>query len=149
MKRVLLVIPILALILALVLIPAGCMDIQNMIKNTIEEALAGLKATYTIEVGGTEGLNFTGRYVVVTAAYDPDTYVAFSSDSYDVSGNVSKQYTVTDAISLGAMFQKQSSGDEELEVKLWRGSPGTGTLVDSANTTDPFGAILVTAVKEG
>ena len=81
--------------------------------------------------------------MVVTAAYDPDTYVDFSTDSYDVSGNVSKQYTVPDAISVGGMFQKQAVNGT-LEVEIWRG----GVLVDSAVTTDPWGAILVTAVKE-
>jgi len=75
MKRLLLLIPILALIA----LPIGC----AMIESTIEEALEGLSADYTITVGGTEGLNFSGRYVVVTGAYDPDTYVAFNSTSYD------------------------------------------------------------------
>ena len=139
MKRLLLFISI----LALVLVPIGCMDIGGMVEDTIEDALEGLSADYTIEVGGTAGLNFSGRYVVATAAYDPDTYVVFSSDSYDVSGNVSKQYTVPDAISVGGMFQKQAVNGT-LEVEIWRG----GVLVDSAVTTDPWGAILVTAVKE-
>jgi hypothetical protein len=79
MKRLLLLIPILALIA----LPIGCADIGGMIESTIEEALEGLSADYTITVGGTEGLNFSGRYVVVTGAYDPDTYVAFNSTSYD------------------------------------------------------------------
>jgi len=145
MKRLLLLISI----LALVLLPIGCMDIESMVEDTIEEALAGLRADYTIDVGGTEGLNFSGRYVVVSAAYDPDTYVAFNSTSYDVSGNVSKEYTVLNAISIGGMFQKVSAGNDTLEVKIWRGAVGTGTLVDSDSTTDPDGAVLVTAVKEG
>jgi len=139
MKRLLLLISI----LALVLLPIGCMDIESMVKDTIEEALAGLRADYTIDVGGTEGLNFSGRYVVVSAAYDPDTYVVFSSDSYDVSGNISKQYTVEDAISIGGMFQKQAVNGT-LEVEIWRG----GELIDSDETTDPWGAVLVTAIKE-
>jgi len=114
-----------------------------MIENEITEALEGLRADYTIEVGGTAGLNFSGRYVVVNAAYDPDTYVVFSTDPHDVSGNVSKQYTVEDAISVGGMFQKQAVNGT-LEVEIWRG----GELVDSASTTDPWGAVLITAVKE-
>jgi hypothetical protein len=146
MKRFLLIISI----LALVLVPISCsVDVQSMIQAEIEEALAELRATYTIEVGGTEGLNFTARYVVVTAAYDSETYVAFSTDSYDVSGNVSKDYIVTDAISVGGMFQKLSDGNETLEVKIWRGSVGSGTLVDSDITTEAHGAVFVTAVKEG
>jgi hypothetical protein len=143
MKKLLLIISI----FALVLVPIGCADIGGMIEDTIEDALAGLRADYTIEVGGTAGLNFSGRYVVVTAAYDPDTYVVFSTDSYDVSGNVSKQYTVEDVISVGGMFQKLSVNGT-LTVKIWRGAVGS-TLVDSASTTGPFGAVLVTAVKEG
>jgi hypothetical protein len=142
MKRLLLLISI----IALVLVPIGCnVSIQSMIEN----ALAGISANYTIEVGGTEGLNFTGRYVVVTAAYDPVNYVAFSSVSHDVvSENVSKTYTVLNAVSVGGMFQKLSAGDETLTVKIWKGAVGSGTPVDSATTTDPFGAVLVTAVKE-
>ena len=139
MKRLLLLISI----LALVLVPIGCADIGSMVEDTIEDALEGLRADYTIEVGGTAGLNFSGRYVVVTAAYDPDTYVVFSSDSYDVSGNVSEQYTVEDAISVGGMFQKQDMNGT-LEVEIWSG----GELIDSAVTTDPYGAVLVTAIKE-
>ena len=137
MKKLLLIISI----LVLVLVPIGCAG--NVIQSTIEDALEGLRADYTIEVGGTAGLNFSGRYVVVTAAYDPDTYVAFSTDSSDVSGNVSKQYTVEDAISVGGMFQKLSV-DGTLEVEILKG----GVVVDSASTTDPYGAVLVTAVKE-
>jgi hypothetical protein len=139
MKRLLLLISI----LTLVLLPIGCADIGSMVEDTIEDALEGLRADYTIEVGGTAGLNFSGRYVVVNAAYDPDTYVVFNTDSYDVSGNVSEQYTVEDAISVGGMFQKQAVNGT-LEVEIWRG----GELVDSANTTDPWGAVLITAVKE-
>jgi hypothetical protein len=139
MNRLLLLIAILALIL----LPIGCTDIGSMVEDTIEDALAGLRADYLIEVGGTGGLNFSGRYVVVNAAYDQDTYVAFSTDSYDISGNVSKQYTVEDAISVGGMFQKQAVNGT-LEVEIWRG----GELVDSASTTDPWGAVLITAVKE-
>lgn len=139
MKRLLLLISI----LALVLLPIGCMDIEGMIRDTIEDALEGLKSTYTLEVGGTAGLNFSGRYVVVSADYDPETWVAFSSDSYDVTGNVSEQYTVEDAISVGGMFQKQTE-EGTLEVEIWRG----GDLIDSAVTTDPWGAVLVTAIEE-
>lgn len=139
MKRLLLIIPI----IALVLLPIGCMDVESMLEDQITEALEGLSSTYTIKVGGTAGLNFSGRYVVASAAYDPETWVDFSSDSYDVSGNVSEQYTVEDVISVGGMFQKQAVNGT-LEVEIWRG----GELIDSDETTDPWGAVLVTAVKE-
>jgi hypothetical protein len=137
MKRLFLLISVLALIL----VPVGCTG--NIIQSTIENALEGLRATYTIEVTDTEGFNFTGRYVVVTAAYDPDTYVAFDSTSYDVSGNVSKQYTVPDAISVAGMFQKLSVNGT-IEVQILKG----GTVVDSATTSDQFGAVLVTATGQ-
>jgi len=42
------------------------------------------------------------------------------------------------------MFQKLSVNGT-LEVEILRG----GVVVDSASTTEPFGAVLVTAVKEG
>jgi hypothetical protein len=137
MKRLLLIIAI----LALVLVPIGCADIGSMIEEQITEALEGLSSTYTIKIGGTAGLNFSGRYVVASAAYDPETWVAFSTDSYDVTGNVSEQYTVEDVISVGGMFQKQAV-DGTLEVEIWKGS----TKVDSAVTTDPWGAVLVTVI---
>jgi hypothetical protein len=140
MKKLLLMVSI----LALVLVPIGC-NVQSMLQSTIESALAGISANYTIEVTDTEGFNFTGRYVVVTAEYDPVNYVAFNSTSYDVvSENVSKEYTVTNAIEVGGMFQKLSPGNETLTVRILKG----GVEVDSATTTDPFGAVLVTAVKE-
>jgi len=139
MKRLLLIISI----LALVLVPIGC-NVQSMLQSTIETALAGISANYTIEVTDTEGFNFTGRYVVVQATYDPVNYVALNSTSIDVSGNVSKEYTVTNAIEVGGMFQKLSAGSETLTVRILKG----GSEVDSASTTEPFGAVLVMAVTE-
>lgn len=144
MKRLLLV----ASIVALVMVPTGC-DVQNMMQSTIESMLAANRATYTIEVNVAEGLNFTGKYVTVNATYDPVDYVAFSSDSYDVSGNVSEEYTAPDTLAVEGMFQKLGDGNETIEVKIWRGAVGTGTLVDSAITTSPYGAVLITAIKEG
>lgn len=144
MKRLLLSISIVALVLVLI----GC-DLQNMTQSTIESTLVENRATYTIEVSGTEGLNFTGRYVVVDANYDPVDYVMFSSESYDVSGHVSQEYMAPDVLAVEGMFQKLSAGNETLEVKIWRGAVGTGTLVDSASTTNSHGAVLVTAIKEG
>lgn len=143
MKKLLLIVSIVALALVLI----GC-DLQNVTQSTIESTLAENRATYTIEVSGTEGLNFTGRYIVVDADYDPVDYVAFSSESYDVSGYVSQEYITLDVLAVEGMFQKQSGGNETLEVKIWRGDVGTGTLVDSASTTNPHGAVLVTAIKE-
>jgi hypothetical protein len=144
MKRLLLVISV----VALVFLPIGC-DLQNVMQSTIESMLAANRATYAIEVTVAEGLNFTGRYVTVDATYDPVNYVAFTSDSYDVSGNVSEEYTAPDTLAVEGMFQKLSAGNESLDVRIWRGAVGTGTLVDSAITTSPYGAVLITAIKEG
>jgi hypothetical protein len=129
--------------IVLALLPISCVDTESMVESTIEEALAGLRADYTIEVRGTEWLDFTGRYVMIDAAYDADTYVVFSSDPYDVSGDVSEEYTVEDAIGVAGMFQKLGVIGT-LEVNIYRGEE----LVDSASTTEPFGAVFVTAVKE-
>ena len=139
MKKLLLIISI----LALVLVPIGC-NVQDLAKNAIEEMLTNATSTYTIKVSSNvTGLNFTGKYTWVNAAYDPEAWVVFSSDSEDVTGNVPEQYTVPDVISVGGMFQKQAVNGT-LKVELWRG----GDLIDSSVTTDPWGAILVTAIGE-
>jgi hypothetical protein len=143
MKRLLLFISI----LALALLPIGCIDIMGMIKGvtdvTIEEVLKTLTSTYTIKVDGTDELNFSGEYMVVTTDFDTENRVAFSSDPIPVEGQVPKQYRVTDATAVAVMFQKQ---DEEgtLRVEIWRG----GELIDSAETTDPWGAVLVMSTGE-
>ena len=138
MKKLLLIISI----LALVLLPTGC-SAPDMLEDTIETVLAGFTATYTIEVGGTEGLNFSGRYVVVMQEYDPFNFVASNSHSYNVSGNVPVQYTAENAVSVAGMFQKKSE-EGTLEVKILKGEE----LIDSANTSDTWGAVLVTAVNQ-
>jgi len=144
MKKLLLIISI----LALVLVPIGC-NVQDLAKNAIEEMLTNATSTYTIKVSSNvTGLNFTGKYTWVNAAYDPEAWVVFSSDSEVVTtGNAPEQYTVPDVISVGGMFQKQAVNGT-LEVELWRGAVGTGTLIDSASTTDAYGAVLVTAIGE-
>jgi len=130
------------LILSLVLLPVGC-NVQDMLKDTIESVFAGLTVNYTIEVDGTEGLNFSGRYVVVTQEYDSVNLVASNSHSYNVSGNVPAQYTAENAVSVAGMFQKKSE-EGTLEVKILKGKE----LIDSANTSDAWGAVLVTAVNQ-
>jgi len=138
MKTVLLIISA----LTLVLLQVGC-SYQDMIKDEIEGMLAQFTATYAIEVGGTEGLNFSGEYVVITQEYDPVKIVVSNSSSYNVSGNVPAQYITENAVSVVGMFQKK---DEEgtLEVKILKGEE----LIDSTNTSDAWGAVLVTAVNQ-
>ena len=144
MKRLLLLVSI----LALVMLPIGCIDIMGMIKGvtgvTIGELLKTLTSTYTIKVDGTAELNFSGEYMVMTTDYDPENRVAsFSSDPILVEGQVPKQYTVTDVISVAGMFQKQTE-EGTLRVEIWKG----GVLIDSAETTDPWGAVLVMSTEK-
>ena len=130
------------LIFSLILLPIGC-GAPDMMKDTIESMLAQFTANYTIEIGGTEGLNFSGEYVVVTQEYDPVNYVVSYSYSYDVSGTVPAQYTDENAISVVGMFQKKNE-QGTLEVKILRGEE----IVDSASTAGPWGAVLVTAASQ-
>lgn len=147
MKRLLLLI----LILALALLPIGCANIMDMIKGatgvTIEEVLKevlkGLTSTYTIKVDGTAELDFSGEYMVMTTDFDTENRVAFSSDPIPVEGQVPKQYRVTDATAVAGMFQKQTE-EGTLRVEIWRG----GDLIDSAETTDPWGTVLVMSAEE-
>jgi hypothetical protein len=130
------------LIFCLVLSPIGC-GTPDMMKDTIESMLAQFTANYTIEISGTEGLNFSGEYVVVTQEYDPVNYVVSYSYSYNVSGSVPAQYTDENAISVVGMFQKKTE-EGTLEVRILKGEE----LVDSASTSDPWGAVLVTAANQ-
>ena len=130
------------LILSVVLLPVGCGS-PDMMQDTIESMLAGFTANYTIEIGGTEGLNFSGEYVVVTQEYDPVNFVVSYSYSYNVSGTVPAQYTDANVISVVGMFQKKNE-EGTLEVRVLRGEE----LVDSASTSEPWGALLVTAANQ-
>ena len=117
--------------------------IKGVADVTIEEVLKALTSTYTIKVDGTDELNCSGEYMVVTTDFDTENRVAFSSDPIPVEGQVPKQYRVNDATAVAVMFQKQ---DEEgtLRVEIWRG----GDLIDSAETTEPWGAVLVMSTGE-
>lgn len=137
--------PLIVAILALVMLAMGCMDVEGMIKNAIEGMLERLTATCTIKVSGNIGSNFTGQYDVVSAEFDPETWVDFNSDSYEVEGQIPPagyiEYTTDEAISVVGVFQKQGEDDELLMVELWRATE----LVDSSETTAPWGAVLVAA----
>jgi hypothetical protein len=137
-QRLLLIISV----VALVLLPIGC-GTPDMMKDTIESMLAQFTATYTIEVGGTEGLNFSGEYLVLTQEYDPVNYVVSYSYSYNVSGDVPARYAAENAVSVVGMFQKKSE-EGTLEVKILKREE----LIDSANTSDGWGTVLVTAVNQ-
>jgi hypothetical protein len=120
-------------IFAVILLTIGC-SAQDMMRDRIASMLAGLTVTYTIEVGGTEGLNFSGEYLVVTEEYDPVDYVVSNSRCYNISGSVPAQYTAENAVSVAGMFRKKSQ-ERTLEVRFWKGED----LVDSANTSDIWG----------
>lgn len=147
MKKLL---PIVA-ILALVMLAMGCTDVEGMIKNAIEGMLEGLTATCTIKASSTvglnsTGLNSTGEYKVVSAQFDPETWVDFSTDSYRVEGEVAPEgpieYTADAAVSVVGMFQKQGEDDALLRIDIWKG----GELVHWSGTTSPWGgAILAVA----
>ena len=67
----------------------------------------------------------------------------FNSDSYEVEGQIPPagyiEYTADEAISVVGVFQKQGEDEELLMVELWRGTE----LVDSSETTAPWGAVLI------
>lgn len=144
MRKLLLIIPI----LALVLLPIGCMDVESMVKDAIEDMIAEATSNYTIKVSSNvTGLNFTGKYTWVTAAYDPEAWVAFSSDSEDVTEPIPevgyKTYAV-EGVTVAAMFQKQTEENALLKLEILEGT----RVVDSAETTDPWGAVFVSAIGE-
>ncbi len=149
MKRLILAISV----LALVLLPMGCdVDIEGMIRNVVEEMLEDLAATYTINVisgvgVNATGMNVTGEYMVVIVDYDPDTdSMDFISQSYPVSrteiaAEEHIEFTVDDALAVSAMFMKKTGDETALTVEIRKGD----VLIDSETTTEPWGAVLVTA----
>jgi hypothetical protein len=135
MKRLLLLIPILALLL----LPMSCVDQKQIIKDVVDNVTKHTTGTYTIKVGGTVGLDFTGEYQVNLYAYDPDTdSFNYTADSYSVEGQVPAEYTF-EAMVAGGLFQKQTGDETLLRVEIWK----DGVLQDSASTTDPWGAVMV------
>jgi hypothetical protein len=126
-------------IVALLLLPTGCVDTQQITQDTIDKITQHTTGTYTIVVDGTAGLYFTGEYQVNFYAYDPDTDSwDYTANSYDVEGQVPAEYTF-EAMVAGGMFQKQTGDGTLLRVEIWK----EGVLQDSASTTDPWGAVMV------
>lgn len=81
----------------------------------------------------------------MSAEFDRETWVDFNSDSYEVEGQIPPagymEYTTDEAISVVGVAQKQGEDDELLMVELGRATE----LVDSSETTAPWGAVLVAA----
>ena len=138
MKRLLLIISI----LALVLLPMGCVDVEGILQGVADNIIQQATGTYTIKVcSNTTGLNFTGEYSVYFCEWNSDTEkIDYSKDSYSVEGQVPKEYSF-EGMTAGGLFQKQTGNETLLKVEIWKDE----VLIDSANTTDPWGAVMVAA----
>ena len=136
MKRLLLLVPILALLL----LPMGCGGIEEGIVNSMfSDMLEKLTGNFTIKVGGMDGLNFTGEYEVWFLHYDPDTEsLVYTKDSYTVEGQVPEEYSF-EGNGAAVIFQKQTGDYSLLSVEISRDE----VLVASRETTDPWGAVWV------
>jgi|GEM_PF-1313528 len=138
MKRLLLLAPILALLL----LSMGCGAVQGIIDRMATDMLEKVGANFTIKVGGTAGLDFTGEYEVEYLDFDADSQsIGYTKDSYTVEGQVPQEYTFEgDATSV--MFQKRADDWWTLlSVEIWQDE----RLVASRETTDPWGAVWLTA----
>jgi len=136
MKKLLLLVPILALLL----LPMGCGGIEEGIINSMfSDMLEKLTGDFTIKVGGTDGLNFTGEYEVWFLHYDPDTQkIVYTKDSYTVEGQVPEEYTFEGNVS-PVIFQKQTGDYSLLSVEIWRDE----VLVAWRETSEPWGAVWI------
>jgi len=135
MRRFLLLIAVLALLV----LPMGCMDTEQIAQDWVDKMTLHTTGTYTIKVGGTAGLYFTGEYQVNFLEYDSATdSVNGTTNWYTTEGVVPKEYTF-EAMAAGGFFQKQTGDGTLLKVEIWK----EGVLQDSASTTDPWGAVMV------
>jgi hypothetical protein len=117
----------------------GCVDTEQITQDTLDKIAQHTTGTYTIKVGGTAGLYFTGEYQVNFYAYDPDTDIwDYIPNSYTVEGQVPAEYTFQGMVA-GGMFQKQTGDGTLLKAEIWK----DGVLQDSDSTTDPWGAVMV------
>jgi hypothetical protein len=131
MKRLLIFIPILALLL----LPMGC--IEGVINSRFNALIQDATGNYTIKVGGTVGLNFTGEYEVWLLHFKPDTQSLVSTkESYIVQGQVPVEYTLK-CFATAVIFQKQTGDYSLLSVEIW----SDGVLLNRRETTDPWGAV--------
>ena len=118
----------------------GCGDIDSIIDQRVNDIIEDATGTYTIKVGGTVGLNFTGEYEVWLFHFDPDTQsLSYSKDSYSVEGQVPEEYTFEGG-STAVNFQKRTGGNETLRVEIWKDEVSS---VGWRETTDPWGAVWI------
>ena len=139
MKRLLLLVPILALLL----LPMGCGGVEEGIINSmVSDMMEKLTGNFTIKVGGTDGLNFTGEYEVWYLHYDPDSEcVRYTKDSYTVEGQVPEEYTFEGNVA-AVILQKRTGDYSQLSVEIWRDE----VLAAWRETTDPWGAVWIEGV---
>jgi len=131
MKRFVLLIPILALLL----LSMGC--IEGVINNKVNTLIQDSTVNYTIKVGGTVGLNFTGEYEAWLFHFEPDTQsLVYTKESYIVEGKVPEEYTIK-CFATAVIFQKQTGDYSLLSVEIW----SDGVLLTRQETTDPWGAV--------
>jgi len=131
MKRLLLFIPILAMLL----LPMGC--IEGVINSRFNALIQDVTGNYTIKVGGTVGLNFTGEYEAWLFHFEPDTQsIVYTKESHIVEGQVPEEYTFKGAAT-AVIFQKQTGDWTLLSVEIW----SDGVLLTRQETTDPWGYI--------
>lgn len=144
MKRLLLIIPIFALVLVL----TGC-NVQDMIRNYMDETIEGFNANYRLTlVSDSPGLNFTGKYAVVTAAYDPETQsLDFIWNLHDAEGQIPPEgymeYTAHDAVAVVGAFQKRAGNTTLLRVEVWRDAD----LMEHDETTEPSGVVFAGGIR--
>ena len=137
MKRLLLLIPILALLL----LPMGCGVIEGIINSRANALIQNYTGNYTIRVGGTVGVNFTGEYEAWLFHFEPDTQkIVYTKDSYIVEGQVPEEYTFEGA-STAVIFQKRTGDWTLLTVEIWRDE----VLLAWRETTDPWGFVWAIA----
>jgi hypothetical protein len=133
MKRLLLLIAIISLLLP----PMGC--VQSIINSKVADMMEKATGNFTIKVGGTVGLNFTGEYEVWYLHYDPDSQsIRYTKDSYTVEGQVPQEYTF-EGNAAAVIFQKRTGDWSWLRVEIWRDEE----LAARRETTDPWGAVWV------
>jgi hypothetical protein len=138
MKRLLIIIPILALLLLVM----GCGGIEGITNRRAADIIDGYTGNFTVKVGGTVGLDFMGEYEAWFFHYDPDTGgIVYTKDSYNVEGQVPQEYTF-EAASTAVIFQKRTDDWwTTLEVEVWR----DGVLLARRETTDPWGVVWAIA----
>jgi len=84
---------------------------------------------YTVRVGGDNGLEYAGSYMVLQASGD--------TSQRSVQGTVPGEYDLTGA-SVSVSFQKQSKGGR-LVVEILRG----GKVIKSSETTADYGIVTI------